>query len=96
MTRKEVKKSEVITVSTAAVTLTAANMLPPINKVFVHFEGPVRYWRSGLAPTASTGIPLDDKATKEFDISEATGLKMIRNGGADAKAHVEYIYERET
>lgn len=94
MTNRLVIKSETITVSTTSVGLTAANLVAPVNKVFVHFEGTARYWRSTLAPTSTTGIPVDDKTQKEFDITEATGLRMIRVGGADIKAHVEYIYER--
>lgn len=95
MTRKDVVKSETLTVSTTAVGLTGTYLVAPVNKVFVHFEGTARYWRSTLAPTSTNGIPVEDKTQKEFDISEAVGLRMIRTGGADIKVHVEYIAEKE-
>ena len=96
MIRRTIVKSETITVSTTAIGLTATYLdrATGVNKVLMYVESnPIRYWRSGLAPTSTTGFPAFDGNILEFDIGEAANLKMIRSGGADAKVHVEYIAE---
>ena len=86
--------AETITVSTSAVKLTASKLTHPnVNKVIMYIEGSLRYWSSGLAPTSSTGMILVDELV-QFDLPEASELKMIRSGGSDAKVHVQYYQER--
>lgn len=93
MTRNEVVGSETLTISTTAVALTPANYASPVTKVFLYVEGAIRYWRSGKLPTSTQGILTTSGTTISLDIAEATGLRMIRQGGADVPVHVEYIKE---
>lgn len=90
----EALDAEKITVSTSAVGLTADKLTAKVNKVFIHFEGTVRYWTSGKAPTSTDGIPTVSTDQLTLERTEAQNLKMIRVGGADVAVHVQYLYDR--
>lgn len=95
MTRKEVLRSETLTISTTAVALTASKYLPPVTSVFIYVEGAIRYWRSGETPTSTQGILTASGTTLSLSVAEAAGLRMIRQGASDVPVHVEYIKEVE-
>lgn len=97
MPRRQALTSETLTVSTTAISLTAAKLTKEVTVVTVQVESnSIRYWTSATAPTSTNGILATDGTKLEFDIAQAHGLRMIRAGAADAKAHVEYIREFTT
>lgn len=84
--------SETITVSTTVVSLTASKLSAKgVSGASLYCEGSLRFWSSGISPTATQGIPMDDGKQITLSLAQATYFKAIRSGGSDAKLHVQYL-----
>ena len=83
--------SETLTVSTTAIPLTANKLAGNIDTVDIFVEGAIRFWTSGKAPTSTDGIPLFNGSSITLPANEAQAFRAIRNGGSDAKIHVQYF-----
>lgn len=88
---------ESLTVSTAAVSLTAATYAPTgataAAYAYITVEtDSVRWWADGTAPTSSVGHA--QAAATSFslcDIAALSGLRVIRSGASDATLRVSYF-----
>lgn len=82
---------ESVTVSTTAVTLTAATYTNCDNALITVETDQVRFRLDGVAPTSSVGHVLDAGDTLILDSADQiVGARFIRSGGSDATLRVSY------
>ena len=89
---------EKLTVSTAAVGLTAAVYEPlnkfPVKAVLRVETADIRFRLDGIAPTSTDGIALRAEEVLELsDYDEVAGFRAIRAASTDATLHVQYVEE---
>ena len=86
---------ESLTISTTAISLTAANydkVPPAVGAVVFVDTAPIRWRKDGTAPTSSQGvfaIPTGDPI--ELLAADLSKFQAIRQGGTDANLRVHYV-----
>jgi len=77
--------SETLTVSSAAVGITAAELAGQPDYAFITVEGAaIRFWVDGTDPTATVGHPAENGGTIELFGDELVKFRAIRRDGVNA------------
>lgn len=91
----QVADYEEITVSTAAVGLTAAKVRanPPMKAAEILVTGAgIAYRKDGTDPTSTVGVTVSANGTISLEHpNDMSRFKAIRTGGSDALLRVEYL-----